>query len=158
MKRNHFTISLIVILAVLSVFRFCHRAAIRPQYGMPISLVHKCNNEEALRELGDDRQIIVNSHADGSMSINGMAFTSSSVGPELAKIFQYRSPKLVWFLADPQSTYGQAVKNLSDLQASTSNFTVALPTTSQISAATLSPIAAASSPPPQLIEYCPYGL
>jgi biopolymer transport protein ExbD len=158
MKRNYFTVSLVVVLVALSVFRFRHRMVRSQHYGIQIALVHNCTNEEALRELGDDRQIIVNSHADGSMLINGTSFTSSSVGSELAKIFQYRSPKLVWFLADPQSTYGQAVKNLSDLQASTSNFTVALPTTSQISAATLSPIAAAGSPPPQLIEYCPYGL
>lgn len=95
------------------------------------------------------------------MSINGMAFTSSSVGPELAKIFQYRSLKLVWFLADPQSTYGQAVKNLSYLGANTSDFIIALPTTSQITAAN-SPIPtgqnATNSPLPLPESQCPYGL
>jgi hypothetical protein len=30
-------------------------------------LVHSCTNEEGLRQLGDDRQIVVTNHADGSI-------------------------------------------------------------------------------------------
>jgi biopolymer transport protein ExbD len=162
MKRNYLTIILIVIVVVLSGFRFHHRAIRPPQYGIPITLVHNCSNEEALRELGDDRQIIVESNAEGSISINGMHFTSSTIGSELAKIFQSRSLKLVWFIADPQLTYGQAVKNLSDLQANNSNFIVAIPTTSQIAAASLpvptGQIAAPNSPLTRPESQCPYGL
>jgi biopolymer transport protein ExbD len=137
MRRSYLTIILTIILIGLSIFRFRQRSVRSAPHGIRVALVHNCSNEEALRELGDDRQVIVESHPDGSMSINGTPFSASSVGPELAKIFEYRSLKLVWFLADPQLTYGRAVENLSDLHATTSNFVIALPTTSQIATANM---------------------
>jgi biopolymer transport protein ExbD len=111
-------------------------------------MVHSCSDEVAFRELGDDRQIIVANYADGSISINETPFTSATVGPELAKIFESRRLKLVWFIGDPQLTYGQAIKNLSDLHADSSAFVIALPTTSQI---------AAANSLPHVVSQCPYG-
>jgi hypothetical protein len=67
-------------------------------------LVLSCTNEEALRQLGDDRQIVVTNHADGSIWINETPFTASTIGPELSKIFENRSLKLVWFRPNPQLT------------------------------------------------------
>jgi hypothetical protein len=50
--------------------------------GIQIVLVHSCTNEEALRQLGDDRQIVVTNHADGSIWINETPFIASTVGPD----------------------------------------------------------------------------
>ena len=150
MKRKFVTIILLIIVAAILTLRSDHRTLRPSQYGIQTVLVHNCSYEESFRELGDDRQIIVTNHADGSISINETPFTSSTVGPELAKIFQYRSLKLVWFIGDPQLTYGQAMKTLSDLHAEGSNFVVALPTTSQTATANLSRT--------QIVFQCPYGL
>lgn len=145
MKRQFITATLTLIAAALITFRATHRKPHPTQLGFQVVLFHDCSNEEALRELGDDRQIIVISHADGSLSINETPLDSSAIGPELAKVFQYRSLKLVWYIADPHSTYGQAVTNLSALHQDATKFVVAMPTTIQIVSA-----GAATS-------QCPYG-
>src|ERR1700679_559539 len=98
MKRNYVTIILIVLVVVLCAFRFERRIHPAARRGIRIVLVHNCTNEEALRQLGDDRQIVVTNHADGSIWIDETPFTASAVGPELSKIFDYRSLKLVWFI------------------------------------------------------------
>ena len=146
MKRNYRTTVLVLIVIAVLAFRLLHRTVKTTQYGIPTVLVHNCSNEEAFRELGDDRQIIVSNHADGSIWINQTPFTPSTVGPELAHIFQFRSLKLVWFIPDPTLTYGQAMKSLSDLNAGSGGFVVALPTTSQVATANAN------------VAQCPYGL
>jgi hypothetical protein len=50
----------------------------------------------------------------------------------LSKIFEYRSLKLVWFIPNPQLTYGHALESLSDLPANASEFAIAMPTTSKV--------------------------
>jgi biopolymer transport protein ExbD len=149
MKRHYITAALTVIAVALIAFRLTHPKQRPTPRGMQTALVHDCTNEEAWRTLGDDRQIIVTSHADGSLSINQTPFTSSTVGPELATIFEYRSLKLVWYIADPHLTYGQAITNLSDLHADTSKFVIVMPTTNQV--------AAANSAFPHGESQCPYG-
>jgi hypothetical protein len=132
MKRHYITAALTLLAVTLISFRVTHHKQHPTPRGFQTVLFHDCSNEEAFRELGDDRQIIVTSHADGSLSINQTRFPSSAIGPELAKIFQYRSLKLVWYIADPHLTYGQAITNLSAVHQNTTKFIVAMPTTSQI--------------------------
>jgi hypothetical protein len=145
MKRHSITAALTLLAVVTIAFRVTHRKQHPIPHGFRTVLFHDCSNEEALREFGDDRQIIVTSHADGALSINETPLTSSAIGPELAKIFEYRSLKLVWYIANPHLTYGQAIKDLSALHQDTTNFVVAMPTTIQI----VSSNAATSQ--------CPYG-
>jgi hypothetical protein len=77
--------------------------------------VHPCSNEEAFHELGDDRQIVVNSTDGDRIAINATPFTLTNIGPELEKIFDYRDLKLVWFVGSPTETYGQAIDALAHL-------------------------------------------
>ncbi|MGD0796262.1 MAG: hypothetical protein ABR910_00940 [Acidobacteriaceae bacterium] len=144
MKLSYSTTAMLIVTA-LAVLRLHHGVLRAPLYGMRVALVHDCTNEEALRELGDDRQIIVESNAEGSISINGTPFTHSTVGPELDKIFESRTPKLVWYIADPHLTYGQAMQNLSGLHADRANIVIAVPTTNQIAVSSAQ------------MSQCPYG-
>ena len=119
MNRRYITAALTVIAVALIAFRLTHRKHVSPPHGLETVLVHDCSNEEAYRELGDDRQIIVTSQADGSLSINATPSTASSIGPEMEEIFEYRSFKLAWYIADPQLSYGKAIENLSALHQRT---------------------------------------
>ena len=82
MNRRYITAALTVIAVALIAFRLTHRKHVSPPHGLETVLVHDCSNEEAYRELGDDRQIIVTSQADGSLSINATPSTASSIGAE----------------------------------------------------------------------------
>ena len=150
MNRRYITAALTVIAVALIAFRLTHRKHLSPPHGLQAVLVHDCSNEEAFRTLGDDRQIVVTSYADGSLKINETPFTASSIGPELEKIFQYRSLKLAWYIADPRLTYGQAITNLSALHQDRTKFIVAMPTRDQVEKMSL-PVWPTSQ------SQCPYG-
>jgi hypothetical protein len=70
MKRHYITAALTLIALALIAFRVAHRKHLSPPHGLQTVLVHDCSNDEAWRTLGDDRQIVVTSHADASLSIN----------------------------------------------------------------------------------------
>jgi len=157
MKPRRSTLILLAIATALFAFRALHRKTNIGFHGISVSLVHNCSDNDALQMLGDDRQIVVTTKPDGSSLINETPFTSSTIGPELAKIFNSRSIKVIWFIADPRLTYGQAVQSLTNLHSDGSNFIVALPTTSQGTAANL-PVPIRGSGLPHFQAQCPYGL
>lgn len=134
MKLYRRTAILLLLIACIALWDLAHRSKKVSAQGLQVALLHPCTNEEAFRELGDDRQIVVTSIDSTRVDINATPFVLTTVGPELEQIFAYRELKLVWFIGNRNGTYGQAIDVLAHLHTKQTHAVTVLVTRLQTAA------------------------
>lgn len=110
MRKYWRTLLLVLVLSSVLGWRFVHHSA--HALGLPVVFTHPCDLAEAMREIGDEREIVVEAKPDHVLQINGHVFSVADAARELNEIFEHGRTPRIWFLADPSMSYGDVLTAL----------------------------------------------